>query len=61
MEMSKHTTIRIDAAKYADHDNCLAAAADAYVAAHPEAEGWDLSPRYEDGQRDCILLDVPTA
>lgn len=54
-----NTTIKVSAAKYTDHDNCLTAAATDYVAAHPEANGYDMSPRWEDDQRDVILLDVP--
>jgi hypothetical protein len=55
----KTVTIRIDASEYDAYDDSLAAAAAAYAAAHPEAQGWDLSPRWEDQQRDGILLDVP--
>lgn len=56
--MSKTTTIRIPATQYVDADDCLAAAA-ADVAAERGLEGWDLSPRWADEQRDVILLDVP--
>lgn len=56
--MSKSITIRIPAAPYADHEDCLAAAARA-VAAERGLDGWDLSPRWADDQRDEILLDVP--
>jgi len=48
----------IDAAPYADEDDCLLAAAEAYAAKHDLA-GWDLSPRWQDGQRDTIILTVP--
>ena len=51
-------TIRIDARRYEDHDDCLTAAA-ADVARERGLEGWDLSPRWADDQRDTILLDVP--
>lgn len=57
--MPKTVTIRIPAARYIDFDDCLAAAAENYVEQHPEAAGWDLSPRWADEQRDEILLDVP--
>lgn len=51
-------TLRIDAAKYADEDDCLAAAA-ADVAQERGLEGWQLDARWENNQRDVILIDVP--
>lgn len=51
-------TVRLDAKKFADHDNDLAAAEQHYASKHG-LEGWDLSPRYEDDQREVILLTVP--
>lgn len=51
-------TITIDASKYADHDDCLAAAA-ADVSAQYGLAGWDLDPRWEDTQRDIIQVTVP--
>jgi hypothetical protein len=42
--MSKHTTIKVAAAQYIDHDDhddCLAAAAEDYVSEHPAAAGYD--------------------
>ncbi len=50
--------ITIPAAQYDDCDDCLQAAADDYAAAHG-LQGWDLSPRYEDAQREIIVLTVP--
>ena len=50
--------IKIDAARYADYEDCLAAAADDYAAANDLA-GWDLSPCWADDQRDTIVLTVP--
>ena len=50
--------IRIDADTYADHDDCLAAAAADYAAAHDLA-GWDLDARWADNQRDTIILTTP--
>ena len=50
--------VRISAARYVDYDDCLAAAADDYAAAN-DLEGWDLAPRWEDEQRDTIVLTVP--
>jgi hypothetical protein len=52
-------TISLSAEKFADHDDCLAAAADWYVELHPEAEGWDLAPRWASEDREEILLSVP--
>lgn len=55
-----HTvSITVPAAKYADHDDCLAAAAADYLADHPDLAGWDLSPSWVDEQRDEIALSVP--
>jgi hypothetical protein len=59
--VTKYKTIRVHAKPYEDHDDCLQAAA--YdVAAERGLEGWDLNPRWEDGdvgEREYILLDVP--
>lgn len=57
--MSKHTTIEVDAKRYADHDDCLTAAAEDYCVNNPEAADYDFNPRWKDDQRDSILLDVP--
>jgi hypothetical protein len=55
-------TITVSARKYTYHDDCLQAAADDYVATHPEAAGWDLSARWaDDANREEIALDVPGA
>lgn len=54
--MSKQ--IKIAAAKYEDYDDCLQAAADDYAEAHDLA-GWDLDPKWEDEQRNTIILTVP--
>jgi hypothetical protein len=51
-------TIRLPAKKYEDCDNCLAAA-ELDIAIHRGLAGWDLSPRWEDNEREHILLDVP--
>jgi hypothetical protein len=42
-----------------DLDDCLTGAAEAYVADHPEARGWDLSPRWTDDERETVTLTVP--
>ncbi len=52
------TTIKIQAKRYADHDDSLNAAAEDYARTYGLA-GWDLSPRWEDEQRNMILIDVP--
>lgn len=43
----------------ADLDDCLAGAVSDYVAAHPDAAGWDLSPRWADEARESVELTVP--
>ncbi len=53
-----HQTLRIDARRYADYDDRLAAAA-ADAAREYGCPGYDLSPRWDDEQRDTILVDVP--
>ena len=57
-KQAKTITLRIDAKRYEDADDCLAAAA-ADVAAERGLQGWDLSPRWEDEQRETILVDIP--
>lgn len=52
-------TITVSAKQYENHDDCLQAAADDYVSDHPEAEGYDLNPRWVDDEREEIALDVP--
>ena len=42
-----------------DLDDCLRGAVDAYVAEHPEAEGWELRPRWTDETREYVTLTVP--
>ena len=56
--MSKQ--VKIAAAKYEDQDDCLQAAADDYAEAHG-LQGWDLAPKYEDEQREVIVLTVPAS
>lgn len=58
--MNKSTTVSIPARRYVDSDDCLADAARDYAAEH-DLVGWDLSPRWEDDQRDTILLTVPAS
>lgn len=53
-------TIAIAASRYADHDDCLSAAAED-IAEQRDLAGWDLSPRWDDEeQRERILLDLPS-
>ncbi len=54
----KIETISVPAKKYEDCDDCLHAA-EADVQAERGLQGWSLNPRWEDNQRDAILLDVP--
>lgn len=56
--MSKTTTIRLPASRFADFDDSLAAAAED-IAEQSNLHGWDLNPRWEDDEREVILLDVP--
>ena len=51
-------TLRIPASKYESFDDCLSAAADD-VAEERGLQGWELNARWEDDQRDIILIDVP--
>lgn len=44
-----------------DQDDCLTAAAEGYIAEHPELQGWDLSPRWtDDRNRETVTLSVPS-
>lgn len=42
-----------------DQDDCLAAAAESYIATHPALAGWDLSPTWADASREQVTLTVP--
>lgn len=42
-----------------DQDDCLAAAAESYIATHPALTGWDLSPTWADASREQVTLTVP--
>ena len=53
------TTITIDSLYFENDDDCLASAEAAAKSAAGELDGWDLSPRWADDERDEILLDVP--
>ena len=53
--MSKTITIPANA----DADDCLTDAVERYLDAHPEAEGYDLAPRWADETRETVALDVP--
>lgn len=52
-------SIEITVAANADADDCLAAAADEYIAEHPELTGWDLDPRWAADDCEEIALTVP--
>lgn len=52
-------TISLPARQFEDHDDCLSAAAESYIESHPDLAGWELSPRWEDDNREAILLDLP--
>ena len=42
-----------------DQDDCLTAAADEYIAEHPDLTGYDLAPRWTDDERETVTLTVP--
>ncbi len=57
------TTVTVDAKRYEDHDDSLAAAAADYAAEHG-LESWEVTAAWhggEHGQRDEIALRVPAA
>lgn len=51
-------TICVPAKAYEDFDDCLEAAAEA-ERERRGLDGYDLCPRWEDDERDYILLDIP--
>lgn len=58
--MNAYKTVRIDARRYADVDDCLAAAArDATFKVGLAGSIYDCNPRWEDEQRDAVLVDLP--
>jgi hypothetical protein len=54
---ANETTVIVPADPNAD--DCLTAAAESYIAAHPDLEGWDLCPRWADEDREEVALTVP--
>lgn len=42
-----------------DLDDCLAGAAEAYIAEHGQLKGYDLDPRWADEDRELVALSVP--
>jgi hypothetical protein len=60
--MTTTKEIRLAAKRYEDFDDCLQAAADDYLIQNDLdgwLEGWDLRPRWENDQREFIILTVP--
>ncbi len=55
---ANQVTVRVEAKRYEDHDDCLTAAAEDYSAKHGLL-GWDLAPRWDDDDRTFIALYVP--
>ena len=53
--MSATVIVRADA----DSDDCLRAAARAYIAQHPGLVGYALEPRWADEDRETVALSVP--
>ena len=52
-------SVEIFVAANDDADDCLADAAESYISAHPELDGYDLSPRWADDDRESVVLLVP--
>lgn len=48
--------ITTPAARFADSDDCLAAAAAEFAALIPGLDGWDLPAKWADAQREEIVL-----
>ncbi len=48
----------VDAREYQDADDCLAAA-ERDTQVQYGLDGWDLEPRWEDDQRERIVLTLP--
>lgn len=59
VKLAKNTIVRLKAAPYGWYDDCLAAATADYIDDHPDLKGYDLDARWEDDERDAILLTVP--
>lgn len=56
--MSKRTEIEVDAKRFENEDNCLAAAEAAWMAEHG-SEGWtSVEARWTDNNRDTITLSL---
>lgn len=56
MSQSVEITVRANA----DVDDCLADAAESYIAEHPDLAGYDLAPRWtDDKERETVTLTVP--
>lgn len=54
----EYQTIRIESRFYENFDNCLEAAA-LELSMSMGLSDWDLCPRWEDDDREIILIDVP--
>jgi hypothetical protein len=55
-----HTTVTVTADP--DADDCLSAAAESYIEDHPELEGYDLDPQWEnEDDRTYVVLIVPSS
>lgn len=52
-------SVELYVAANADADDCLADAAEQYIAEHADLAGWDLAPRWADEGRDAVVLTVP--
>jgi hypothetical protein len=52
-------SVEITVPANADADDCLADAAEQYIAEHDDLRGYDLSPRWADDDRESVVLTVP--
>lgn len=51
--------VTVTVAADADQDDCLSAAAAAYISEHPDLNGYDLAPAWADDDREYVTLSVP--
>lgn len=57
--MSTQGIVTVTVAADADQDDCLSAAAAAYISEHPDLTGYDLAPAWADDDREHVTLSVP--
>jgi hypothetical protein len=57
---TEQTEITVPAKQYEDHDDCLEAARQDYIAEHG-CDEWTVEARWENDERDNIVLTVKVA